>query len=138
MNEGEIRQQLGFDASQALDELARLNTAFSGFGNQLTTTVNRLNYFNAECRQDGCCTEADGLAGRPYAGFLGQTWQCAGDRNACCWGWEVFPRVRRQPVNLTPVSIRSSRRQTLPPRRLRISVKLQIRSCRVPTTILAP
>ena len=46
MNEGEIRQQLGFDASQALDELARLNTAFTTFGNQLTTTVNRLNYFN--------------------------------------------------------------------------------------------
>jgi len=42
----EIRQQLGFDAQQALDELDRLDKAFAGFGSQLATTVNRISYFN--------------------------------------------------------------------------------------------
>jgi TP901 family phage tail tape measure protein len=42
----EIRQNLELNASQALDELAKLNQGFATFGNQLTATVNRLNYFN--------------------------------------------------------------------------------------------
>jgi TP901 family phage tail tape measure protein len=42
----EIRQKIELNAQQALDELGRLDQAFVGFGNQLTTTVNRLNYFN--------------------------------------------------------------------------------------------
>ena len=42
----EIRQELGFDAQQALDELDRLDKAFAAFGNQLAATVNRIGYFN--------------------------------------------------------------------------------------------
>ena len=47
MNDNEIRQQMGFDAQQALDELAKLDTAFGSFGSQLAATVIRIGYFNS-------------------------------------------------------------------------------------------
>jgi len=44
----DIRQSLEFNATQALDELARLDKAFNSFGSQLTTITSRFDSFNKE------------------------------------------------------------------------------------------
>jgi TP901 family phage tail tape measure protein len=50
-NEGVIRQQLGFDASQAISELTKLNSALTTLGTQLGGIGSSLSAFNASANQ---------------------------------------------------------------------------------------
>jgi TP901 family phage tail tape measure protein len=50
-DEGVIRQKLGFDAQEAIDELAKLNTALSTLGTQLGGMGGALSSFNSSASQ---------------------------------------------------------------------------------------
>ena len=43
----EIRQQMGFDAAQALETLARLNKAFDSFGTRVDSLAEKFGKFNS-------------------------------------------------------------------------------------------
>jgi TP901 family phage tail tape measure protein len=52
----EIKQQLGFDAAQALAELAKLNKAFDTFGNNIDQLAGKLRNFNGSSRNTEVAT----------------------------------------------------------------------------------